>query len=139
LSSTHDINYWWYSTDTNKSFTFYPGMRHDVYGDYWFSMIQERKQLLQTDESLRKREFAFLPGLLWKWHTLYKQFPPSDSWVWTSFPDRLYWRAMVAQHGIKALDQAWAEFPRSTLWYEFTKNESAYIPPRPFDFEGRQC
>lgn len=54
-----------------------------------------------TIESRRRREIAFLPGLLWKWYELYHEIPPDDSWVWEWFPDGPEWRQKVKATGVE--------------------------------------
>ena len=44
-------------------------------------------------------EYWFLPGLLWRYHVLYNEMPPSDSWIWRHFPDGENWKAAVEQFG----------------------------------------
>ena len=44
-------------------------------------------------------EYWFLPGLLWRYHVLYNEMPPSDSWIWRHFPDGENWKVAVEQLG----------------------------------------
>lgn len=53
----------------------------------------------QVDASKRLRDYVYLPGNLIKWHALYQQVPPPDSWAWTWFPDGALWRDAVAHFG----------------------------------------
>jgi len=63
-----------------------------------------RLMKVREDESLRIREFHFLPGNLLKWYTLYNKAPPESSWVWSYFPDGERWLNGVKQHGSRAID-----------------------------------
>lgn len=46
-----------------------------------------------------KREWYLLPGILWRYHKLYNEMPPPDSWIWRFYPDGEYWRESIALVG----------------------------------------
>ena len=49
------------------------------------------------NETQRKCDYFLLAGQILRWIKLYKELPPSDSWVWTWFPDGLYFQSFVEQ------------------------------------------
>jgi hypothetical protein len=53
------------------------------------------------DAARRHREYFLLPGLLWKFSTVYNDttIPPDDSWVWNVFPDGMEYREEVKSLG----------------------------------------
>mmetsp|Transcript_57098 Transcript_57098/g.139126 ORF Transcript_57098/g.139126 Transcript_57098/m.139126 type:complete len:477 (-) Transcript_57098:784-2214(-) len=61
---------------SNKKIRFKPFRR-----DAWNEM--------KNDISARRKDYFLLPGLLWKYSTVYNDtaFPPDDSWIWETFPD----------------------------------------------------
>jgi hypothetical protein len=61
-----------------------------------FAYNATKKHLVFANESLRIREYSLLAGNILKWHYIYGEIPPHDSWVWSWFPDGLTWRNGVA-------------------------------------------
>jgi hypothetical protein len=59
--------------------------------------IRERKHHVMHNETLRKRDFFLLPGLLFKSAFLYQSLPTNTSWVFDQYPDGPYWRHEVEQ------------------------------------------
>jgi len=53
------------------------------------------------DAARRHREYFLLPGLLWKFSTVYNDtiIPADDSWVWNVFPDGMEYREAVKSLG----------------------------------------
>ena len=77
----------------------------DWYRRNWKGLIRATHNNNQPTDtqscSLRRpHEYFLLPGLLYRYHFLYGQFPPHDSWVWQWFPCGMSWRAKV-QEAIK--------------------------------------
>jgi len=54
-----------------------------------------------ANAAARRTEFFLLPGLLWKFATIYNDttFPPEDSWIWENYPDGLEYRDAVQSLG----------------------------------------
>jgi hypothetical protein len=44
-------------------------------------------------------DYYLLPGLLWRYHVLYNEMPPAESWIWKHFPDGENWRLAVERIG----------------------------------------
>jgi hypothetical protein len=40
-------------------------------------------------------DYWMLPGLLWRYHILYNEMPPDDSWIWRHYPDGEKWKIDV--------------------------------------------
>jgi hypothetical protein len=47
---------------------------------------------IMKDDTLRRKEFSFLAGLLVKWYMLYGELPPTESWVYQVYPDGEHWQ-----------------------------------------------
>ena len=59
--------------------------------------------IIQADENVTSshREYFLLPGLLWKWATIYNDtaIPPKDSFYWSKFPDGMKYREAIVLLG----------------------------------------
>ena len=42
-----------------------------------------------------RTEWFLLPGLLWRSSYIYDSYPPTDSWVWSYFPDGKIWKELL--------------------------------------------
>ncbi len=47
----------------------------------------------------RIKEWYLLPGILWRYHTLYNEMPPPDSWIWRHYPDGDIWKETIEKDG----------------------------------------
>jgi hypothetical protein len=56
---------------------------------------RERKQNVMQNETLRKRDFFLLPGMLFQSSFRYQSLPLNTSWVFDQYPDGPYWRRQV--------------------------------------------
>jgi hypothetical protein len=81
---------------------------HRVGAPFGFNATLERR--IQSDEGLRRREYYYLAGLLFKWYALYEAAPPADSWVWSWFPEGSAWRRGVENHGANVVKELTEEF-----------------------------
>jgi len=50
----------------------------------------------------RDREYYLLGGNLYKYKSLYDEFPASDSWIWRYYPDGIMWKALVERGNVTA-------------------------------------
>jgi len=55
------------------------------------------EEMLQGMNHLK--EWYLLPGILWRYHVLYGEMPPSESWVWRHYPDGNNWKEAVERLG----------------------------------------
>ncbi|KAL3775382.1 hypothetical protein ACHAWO_006573 [Cyclotella atomus] len=44
-------------------------------------------------------DYWMLPGMLWRYHVLYNEMPPEDSWIWRHYPDGEKWQQKVQAMG----------------------------------------
>jgi hypothetical protein len=105
LSDTAGIHYW-YTKDRNQTdlnFAMAPRRPLRAPLKLWPVMTDMKKVKLKVLNSpeLRSKEYFLLPGYVFKWYTLYHEFPPASSWVWSWFPDGELWRDRIALHGTK--------------------------------------
>jgi len=103
VSPTADHDYWRLYNRSMDDMVWGMGPRHEMTGP-WLMLDKERKKRVMNDKSLRFRDYFLLPGNLIKWHSLYGEAPPSDSWVWSWFPDGPMWRRAVGWYGSKAVE-----------------------------------
>jgi hypothetical protein len=91
----------------------------------WFQAKVARMEKILKDESSRKREWYLLPGLLYKWYTLYQEYPPQSSWIWEYFPDGREWYHGILENpnATAVLQRAWQKTPASDQWLEMVTNE----------------
>jgi hypothetical protein len=96
---------------TNPDRRFWKSLRaEDRKPDDWQFQRFPRRPLpglptvLEENDSIRKREYFLLPGLIFKWYLLYKEVPSPSSWVWSSYQDGAFWRDQVDKHGSKAVE-----------------------------------
>jgi hypothetical protein len=61
---------------------------------------------MKDDQAARRKEYFLLPGLLWKYSTIYNDtaYPPDNSWIWEHFPDGKEYRD--AMNSLKSLKGA---------------------------------
>jgi hypothetical protein len=108
LSDTAGIHYW-YTQDRNQSelnFAMAPRRPLRAPLKLWPVMTDMKKVKLKVLNSpeLRSKEYFLLPGYIFKWYVLYREFPPASSWVWSWFPDGGLWQDRIALHGTKLID-----------------------------------
>jgi hypothetical protein len=63
------------------------------------SLEEMMKRIEMEVDNNHLREWYLLPGILWRYHVLYDEMPPSDSWIWRHYPDGANWRQVVAKKG----------------------------------------
>ena len=66
--------------------------RHDPPADFPPSTITT---MLDINDTARRLELFYLPGKLRLWDSLYQTVPRLDSWIWSWFPDGVYWREQL--------------------------------------------
>ena len=55
------------------------------------------KEEMNTHDKFK--EWFLLPGILWRYHKIYGEMPPPDSWVWRHYPDGETWKAVIEEVG----------------------------------------
>lgn len=45
------------------------------------------------------KEWFLLPGILWRYHVLYGEVPPPESWIWRHYPDGERWKEVIDEMG----------------------------------------
>ncbi|GAX15321.1 hypothetical protein FisN_8Lh394 [Fistulifera solaris] len=91
----------------------------------WFQAKVTRMKKILEDESSRKREWFLLPGFLYKWYTLYQEYPSQSSWIWEYFPDGREWYNSIEEdmNATAVLQIAWQKTPASDQWIEMVSTE----------------
>ena len=103
LSRTADFRYWVQGArNVSDEATFALAPREDLSGP-WFRL--QKRDVVLSNRTRRRREFFLLAGALFKWYQLYDgELPPADSWVWRWFPDGADWWEKgvpyIRQHGL---------------------------------------
>ncbi len=120
--STHPSILQWMKSDTGLPFQFMNSAKLPLISRWLKNDVGKMKSIL-NDPASRRRENGLLGGLLWKWHSLYQDIPPADSWIWNYFPDGKEWRQLVETHPnvSEALQVAWQEVPPSQQWLKMVK------------------
>jgi hypothetical protein len=54
---------------------------------------------LDGNPDLRLREYGLLASQLYRWINLYNSTPSESSWIWSNFPDGLFWKDALRKHG----------------------------------------
>jgi hypothetical protein len=65
-------------------------------------------------------DYYLLPGILWRYHILYNEMPPEDSWIWRHYPDGEKW-----QHAVQVLGYPRAFYHRYAE--NFEKHSGAFV------------
>ena len=83
---------------------------------------------MKNDESARRREYFLLPGLLWKYSTVYNDtaFPPDDSWIWGTFPDGKDYRDAI--HSLQSLKGAVVQMMHKAKTFDETTEQTTTVP-----------
>jgi hypothetical protein len=83
---------------------------HDHTSDeFQWSMFYNRRFNYSNDKfmadtpDLRLKTYIILPGLLWRYVSLYNQTPSETSWIYDVLPDGNLWRAAVKNQGHRAI------------------------------------
>jgi hypothetical protein len=119
LSDSANIRYW-YMQDRNESelnFVMAPRRPLRAPLKLWpvMSDMKKTKLAVLNSPTLRSKEYFLLPGYIYKWNALYREFPPPSSWVWSWFPDGEVWRDRVATHGTNTIDWMFATTTNLTV------------------------
>ena len=115
-----------------------PADKHDIYPNGWRAHVDgigkvspclgpcsENFGVKQVDENVTSvhREYFLLPGLLWKWATVYNDtaIPREDSFYWRKFLDGMKYREAVVllvsiKGGVHQISQALLKLPGREFW-----------------------
>ena len=102
LSWTNDFSHWTQDArNVSNEVQFAMAPRADINGP-WFRMWKRIRTL--KDRRSRLHDYFLLSGFLFRWHNIYGELPPEDSWVWRWYPDGEKWRSKAApyirEHGL---------------------------------------
>lgn len=67
---------------------------HVIHGE---NPVNLQQDMLANNNHLK--EWFLLPGILWRYHVLYGELPPEDSWIWRHYPDGENWKQLIQQVG----------------------------------------
>lgn len=88
--ATSPLKDWLKGLATEEQYTLAIGPRHR--GPPVDIPPENVTDILQMNETARRMELFYLPGRLRLWDALYQKIPRHDSWIWTWFPDGLFWK-----------------------------------------------
>jgi hypothetical protein len=72
---------------------------------------------------LRLREYGLLASQLYRWINLYNSTPSESSWIWSHFPDGLYWKDALRKYGHKVVEVVMNQtFDRNQSFSEFVSS-----------------
>ncbi len=64
-----------------------------------FVEMELLNKMIMGTSNAHLKEWYLLPGILWRYHVLYNELPPADSWVWRHYPDGIRWNIAIQQMG----------------------------------------
>ena len=73
-------------------------------GDYQKRLARWRRNEREHQEE-RLQEYFLLGGYLFRSIFLYRTVPPPDSWVWSFFPDGVFWKEQTDRHGLEVVSK----------------------------------
>ena len=103
LSATPALTHWYVDRRPTSEMIWDWAPRHALQDERWLMPYPDQRNQTLSDANQRMHDYFLLPGHLTRWFTLYGQGPPSDSWVWSWFPDGDQWRQAVEEHGEQAV------------------------------------
>ena len=71
----------------------------DPPGDFYSNYVIHVEKPLTIEEIMvndnHLREWYLLPGILWRYYSLYNEIPSPESWIWKHYPDGETWKATI--------------------------------------------
>jgi hypothetical protein len=94
-SITHDRTTWWSGNPPTR-------FRNSIIAHHVplkdGETYEEHMDELESDGHALT-DYYLLPGILWRYHVLYNEMPPADSWMWRHYPDGEKWHHAVEKLG----------------------------------------